>query len=305
MYTWLNKTKTNKRILLSIFSACLIPLNTTAAFYNPYPPCPAPCLPCNPYPQPCNPCPEEETSSFWSCGGCWIGGALLGAAAGAGTAAAISNNNKSGKGTSSIQGVQGPQGPQGVQGLQGPAGPAGPTGAQGPQGVQGPQGPAGSGVQGLQGPAGPAGPAGAQGPQGLAGPIGPTGPAGTFAVDTANTLAFHYTINASIGLGATLTPFVSLPDGTVIESTPIIITLLNIGLPQILTIPVSNPPYGSYTVGVQNNGFIAVTATISETVLASRDNTTTSLLNLTPLISLLGSQTQSSAEFVYGAAPVP
>lgn len=198
----------------------------------------------------CDPCCDEE--SFWcSTRGCLIGGALLGAAAGAGTGYAAGHGNNH-------------RGKRGFTGPTGPTGPLGPTG-----------------------------------------PTGPTGPIGTFAVDTDETLTFTPVLNVTVsGIGATVTPFVSLPDGTVLEgaATPIIAIGAN-NFPPIVIDPAM---FGEYAAGFQiNGGPLGITAIITESVASSRSGTTTIVTNPTPVVIGVNGNGQSSVNFAYGDPPVP
>lgn len=203
-----------------------------------------------------NDCCEDECcapaceSNMW----CWLGGALLGAAAGAGTGYAASQDGKRGR-----RGDEGPAGPGGI-GLPGPAGATGATGA--------------------------------------------TGAPGTFEADEGETLTFNSVLNVTAGIGGSVIPFVSFPDGTVLEGAPVPITVLGpIVFPPFV---IQDPVYGEYNVGVQtDSSLIAVSGSLVNNAVASRDSSTTIFANLTPVISLLGTQTQTSEDFVYGPVLVP
>lgn len=160
-----------------------------------------------------------------------------------------------------------------------------------------------SGHRGKTGFTGPAGPAGLPGPTGPTGATGPTGPAGTFAVDTDETLTFTPSINITVAAGGTVTPFVSLPDGTVIEGTETVIGLIGVNnFPPIVVDPAM---FGEYAVGFQLNGTVAFSGATLGTAAATRDGSTT-LLQLGPTVAVaLGAQAQTSVNFVYGDDPVP
>lgn len=162
-----------------------------------------------------------------------------------------------------------------------------------------------SGHRGKTGFTGPAGPAGLPGPTGPTGATGPTGPAGTFAVDTDETLTFTPALNVTVsGIGATVTPFVSLPDGTVIEGTPTVIAAIGVNnFPPIVVDPAM---FGEYAAGFQiAGGPLGITAALIETVTASRGPVTTLVVNPTPAVVLLNTNGQTSVNFVYGDPPVP
>lgn len=161
------------------------------------------------------------------------------------------------------------------------------------------------GKHGERGPIGPTGATGATGATGPIGPIGPTGPAFTFPTDGDNTLTFHYTLDVTAAVtGSSVTFYVTKPDGTVIETATHTITAAGLITDEIIITP---PEFGSYTVGAQvtSVGVTAVVATLLETVDATRDASVTTILNVVPAIAIIAAQAQTSADFVYGAPPVP
>lgn len=199
-------------------------------------------------------CEEEECCAAPACDSnvwCWIGGALLGAAAGAGTGYAASQDGRRGR-----TGDPGPTGPAGL-GIPGPTGATGATGAP-----------------------------------------------GTFAFDAGETLTFNSAFTVAAGVGGTVTPYVSEPDGTVTEGTPVVIAALGaIVFPPIV---ITDPEFGEYNFGIQiDSTVIAVTGTLTENIVASRDASTTLVANATPVVSNLGTQSQTSEDFVYGPTNVP
>lgn len=162
---------------------------------------------------------------------------------------------------------------------------------------------ASQGNRGHRGDPGPAGPAGPIGPVGATGATGATGAPGTFAVDTGETLTFNSSITVAVGLGATVTPFVSQPDGTVLLGAPVAVI---IGLNPFPPFVINDPQFGEYSVGVQMDAtLIGVTGTVLQNAVATRDGSTTIFANVTPAVALLGTQSQTSEPFVYGPPNVP
>lgn len=204
-----------------------------------------------------NCCEEEECcapacdSNVW----CWLGGALLGAAAGAGTGYAASQDGKRGR----------------------------------------------TGDPGDIGPIGPVGPAGTPGATGA---TGATGAPGTFPVDTGETLTFNQAFLPTLGDGATVTPFVSQPDGTVLLGAPITITLplSNIVFPPFV---ITDPQFGEYNAGIQiDSTLIPVTGLLTQNAVSTRDSSTTLFGDMNAVTALIGTQYQENADFVYPAPPV-
>jgi hypothetical protein len=156
-----------------------------------------------------------------------------------------------------------------------------------------------NGKRGSHGHIGATGPSGATGAISAVGATGPTGPAGAFPVDTGETLTFDSGLTVSAGAaGSTAIGFVSLPDGTVLETAAV--TPLVIGLNTIPTIVVTDPEFGTYTVGVQvTSGVVAVNGTLTDTVTSSRDGVTT-IAQAIPAVGIISAQTQTSADFTYG-----
>lgn len=145
---------------------------------------------------------------------------------------------------------------------------------------------------------------GATGATGAIGATGATGAAGTFAND-GTTLTFDFAILAATVIGAgTIVPYVSEPDGTVIQGTPIAISPTLIGASP--TITVSPALFGSYEAGVLFNGDgIGAGSLIDIHVDSSRDGSTTTIINAGVFTPLVGNQSETNVAFVYGAAPVP
>lgn len=164
-----------------------------------------------------------------------------------------------------------------------------------------------SGTTGSEGPIGPVGPTGPIGPPG---PLGPTGPAGEgpFMPDIEQTLTFDFTIDlVSIESGTTtITPFVSHPDGRVIEDTPIVVTIADTGSILTPSLSVENPVFGTYNVGlniITTNSPSTIHLTTEAT--ASRNNSVTLVLDLPSLIIPANLETQIPGLFVYGSINVP
>jgi hypothetical protein len=112
------------------------------------------------------------------------------------------------------------------------------------------------------------------------------------------TLTFNYTLNVTIGLGGIVTPFVADPSGKVTMGVPVSIT--GIGTQTLTPISISNPLFGSYTVGIQTEGgSIGLGTSLTTTVEASRNLSTTFITNNKIILSILGSKSQTSAPFVF------
>lgn len=159
---------------------------------------------------------------------------------------------------------------------------------------------AGKGNKGSTGNTGAAGPVGLTGP---AGATGATGAPGTFPVDTGETLTFNGALTVAVGVGATVTPFVSQPDGTVLLGAPIVLIL---GVNPFPPFVIADPQFGEYAVGVQMDAtLLGITASLVENAVATRDSSTTIFANVTPAVALLGTQGQTSENFVYGGPNVP
>lgn len=162
---------------------------------------------------------------------------------------------------------------------------------------------AGKGNKGSTGNTGAAGPAGLTGPAGATGATGATGAPGTFAVDTGETLTFNSALTVAVGIGATVTPFVSQPDGTVLLGAPVVLLL---GINPFPPFVIADPQFGEYAVGVQMDAtLLGITATLLQNAVATRDSSTTIIANAEPALALLGSQSQTSVNFVYGGPNVP
>ena len=144
------------------------------------------------------------------------------------------------------------------------------------------------------------------------------GISGDFVRDgTVLTFSFPLTDTVEVGLNAgtvTYTPFVSLPDGTVVEGTPVSFTgptaTVDLTFPPIM-VPAMT---GTYTVGVQVSsrgtvrGLDIVGMGLAINVFAPRDGSNTTFMLgavdfLLPIIT--GSKAQASVDFTYGAPPVP
>lgn len=165
---------------------------------------------------------------------------------------------------------------------------------------------ASNGKRGHRGDPGPIGPQGIQGIQGFPGATGATGATGapgTFPVDTGQTLTFNQAFTVATGVGATVTPYVAGPDGTVIEGTPVVIAAA--GLIAFPPIVVTDPEFGEYNAGIQVDAtLVGVTGTLLENAVATRDGTTI-FANSIPVAVTLGTQQQVNDDFVYGPTNVP
>lgn len=160
------------------------------------------------------------------------------------------------------------------------------------------------GKRGHRGEIGPVGPIGPMGLPGVAGPTGPTGPAGTFPIDVDETLTFNIGFDVTAGIGATVTPFVAQPDGTVLEGTPVVIA--GLGLIAFPPFVIQDPEFGEYNAGIQVDAtLIAVTGTLEENAVATRDSSTTVFGNLISVGVAIATQEQINADFVYGETNVP
>jgi hypothetical protein len=223
--------------------------------------------------QPVNDCCQEDEcceggrGGFF--GGRWgplLGAVVLGAAAGAATGAAVSSGKRGHRGHDGDPGSTGSTGATGLTGATGATGAAGATGATGA--------------------------------------TGPVGPAFTFP-GQAGTLTFEFEAAAiAAAAGNIATPFVSLPNGTVVEGAPVTLaTGLNVFAPIIITTPI----FGTYTAGIQVSGTgTLVGTTVSETVTASRDGSVTNIITGGPFTDLLGgTESQTSADFTFDATNIP
>lgn len=153
------------------------------------------------------------------------------------------------------------------------------------------------GKRGLQGQVGLQGNQSA--PTGPSGPTGPAGVSGTFPVDAGESLTFNGTLTVLIGDGNTVTPFVSLPDGTVVLGTPVIAN----GVTALPPINISPPEFGEYAYGFQVSGAVfPFSVTFLGNVNATRDGSSTVVASATLVPSNEG---QLSVNFVYGPPNVP
>lgn len=127
-----------------------------------------------------------------------------------------------------------------------------------------------------------------------------------FVADRGQSLTFNFVLALSADvLGATITPFVSTPDGRVIVGASQVATILAFATPQ--SIVVDNPVFGTYTAGYQTTGGL-VTLTLAPiiTVTASRDSSTTAVGLVTVGLGLaLETGSQTYADFTYGPNPIP
>lgn len=146
---------------------------------------------------------------------------------------------------------------------------------------------------------------GSRGSTGDTGPIGPAGPPGTFPTDGTNTLTFSASTTIGAGLvGMELVFFVSMPDGTVLQTAPVTAVLGLLNFPDLVVSPAQ---FGEYATGIQISGNTLVggpTPLLLE-VVASRDASTTTFNVLLPPTIVGFVQRQSSVNFVYGDAPLP
>lgn len=156
------------------------------------------------------------------------------------------------------------------------------------------------------------------GPQGIPGPVGPPGPS-PFTPDVGSVLSFTNAFQAGgvLPAGSIIIPFVSEPNGVIIEGTPIVAD-------GILTdfffspIVVGDPVFGVYLSGVQvtlsgdfTPGLINLTAKVVSdragpspakiTLVGENDSLTPVFMY--PLTA--GNQYQVAAEFTYGPGNVP
>jgi hypothetical protein len=210
---------------------------------------------------------EDENSSF---GFCKSTCCLLAAAVG-GFASAWLVQRK---------GSQGSGGDEGVQGLPGPQGPQGILGILGPQGPEGPDG-----------------------PPGFQGATGPDGPEGTFPVDTGESLTFTITLALTAVLpgDSTITPFITLPDQSVLTGPSFNISLLG---SQTTVFVVDPAIFGTYEIGLHIvvDGIAVSTFTAFAEVDSSRDETTTIVIAPvgTVIINTNDAQYQLAEQFTYG-----
>lgn len=226
--------------------------------------------------------PYSGRRQFLSNAALLVTGVVAGAIGGA-----VGSEANSGRGKRGAQGATGPAG----SGEVGPAGPAGPpgTGAPGPVGPTGPAGPAGSpGTSGVTGPTGPTG------------ATGPTGPS-SFTNGT-EALQFNFNLDLALALFSSgPVPFVVTPDGNLVPGA----AFDTIGIGQTRQITIPNAVYGTYHMGIQTfPTLLAVNLTMSNTVVAFSDASTTSLpLQLS--LGALAPLSQTTAEYSYGPAVVP
>lgn len=160
-----------------------------------------------------------------------------------------------------------------------------------------------------------------RGPPGPQGPVGPQGPAGPgpFIVDTGSLLTFtiYNEPGGQLPAGSQLIPFVSTPDGRVIQGAPIIANGVAFDY-TFAPIPVPNPVFGTYHTGVS----ITVSAPffpalMSLTSLATSDRAGVSppentlvgeMDGLSPVFIVplaAGDKYQTTADFTYGPADIP
>ena len=253
----------------------------------------------------------------------WGGAAAVGALAGF-----FAGQNNGQRGKKGDSGSVGPTGPIGSTGLTGPigfgtVGPTGPTGPSGgpvgPTGATGATGSGPTGATGTTGPIGPTGPTGPIGATGTTGPIGPTGPTGSIGAtgatgatggnfvtdDTTLTFTITGTTGITLATGVTMTAFVSLPDGTVVEAVPQVIGPVT----ETITFSAIVVPgmTGTYTAGVQvDNGSVSSSpaAAFTINVQSSRDGNTF-LTGILVQSVAMGENAQASADFTYDFTNVP
>lgn len=185
------------------------------------------------------------------------------------------------------------------------AGGKGHSGSRGPRGF--------TGDPGATGPAGPF----VVGPTGATGATGATGPS-PFTADTDETLTFTVDLIVPgpivLGSALTITPFVTAPDGTTTEGTPVTFPA---GLPGIaagtLSFPIptiNDPLFGTYHVGLNFNpagGLVGLGVTLEATAFASRDGSTTALGEPSFVLAVDPGATQAQRirEFTYDPNNVP
>lgn len=257
-------------------------------------------------------------------GGCGVGGGggdccwwlttlLVAGAAGAGAGFAAGHNN-------------GKHGKHGKRGKRGRTGATGDTGPQGPQGVQGPQG-----QQGIQGPAGPAGASSSSSSSSSSGcsscgsgcnnngccpdccddcdcdcdTTDTTENLLPFIADEGQTLTFDINLTLAATLvSGTIIPYVSTPDGQVIEGSAFSSTLAVL---QSRTIVISDPVFGTYHPGIQiiNPGATVAVNILATSVTASRDGSTTDIAPPVTFGVSIGVEEQVEQSFTYGQNNVP
>lgn len=138
---------------------------------------------------------------------------------------------------------------------------------------------------------------------------GPTGllSLGQFAVEAGQTLTFAMAATlTSATLGeVSFTPFITMPNGVIIEGEAIVPAAL--GTIGPITLIASDPVYGTYHAGLQivNTSSAAAGVSLSVTVAASRDGSTTALLPFGDLETIPTGTSQLQQEFTYGPNPLP
>ena len=155
---------------------------------------------------------------------------------------------------------------------------------------------------------------------GTPGPAGPAGPAGgDFITDGYQlTFMFHFVLGLSPGLAGTIqaTPFVSLPDGQIIEGTQQTLPASPPGPPDYdfsVTVPSMT---GTYTAGVQIRAVgigssLIADAVLNAVVVPTRPNAlTTTIMNIilpyVVVLPLSGDQEiQPSFDFTYNIVDIP
>ncbi len=157
---------------------------------------------------------------------------------------------------------------------------------------------------------GPSGSSGEPGPAGPTGPVGPPGPG--FTNDPGQTLTFN--LSAEIFgdehiFSAILTPFVTGPDGNTVEGTPVVLTNVIITDLEVPFDPIliNNPVFGQYQAGIQivGNNPVALPITLSGNVIASRDGSTTNLVDISFETPTFSQQLQGALLFSYDQQNIP
>ncbi len=154
------------------------------------------------------------------------------------------------------------------------------------------------------------GPSGSSGEPGPVGPVGPVGPG--FANDPGQTLTFNLSVEI-LGdehiFSAILTPFVTGPDGSTVEGTPVLLTNVIITDLEVPFAPISidNPVFGQYQTGIQiaGNNFVPLPATLRGNVIATRDGSTTNLAEISFETPTFVQQLQGAMLFSYGQNNIP
>lgn len=152
------------------------------------------------------------------------------------------------------------------------------------------------------------GPTGKEGIQGLQGPQGLQGEKGSypFVMDNDASLNFKFSIlmEKEPPFGTIAVPFVSIPDGTIINNHPVSIggqTTINLGYIQV-----ANPVFGTYHLGIK---LLTTSSPLDDQLLqlivestASRnDKVITTIIEMAEFYEFKASdQTQITAEFTYG-----